>query len=115
MELPAAQAAQIGESQLPSGENIYAGNDLADLAASLEGIGKLTALLRTVVAPVDPKLDADLGAAQAAAEADLAALKQDAGFPAYGTVSPDERAKLAADMAGLAQALDRLPAVIGVN
>lgn len=115
LELPAAQAAQIGESQLPSGENIYAGNDLADLAASLEGIGKLTALLRTVVAPVDPKLDADLGAAQAAAEADLAALKQDAGFPAYGTVSPDERAKLAADMAGLAQALDRLPAVIGVN
>lgn len=115
LSLPAQATAQIAQSQIPAGENSYAGNDLEDVAASVEGIGKLTALLRSVVAPVDAGLDADLGAALDKVQADLAALKQGDAFPPYADVTKEQRAALSADLTALAAALDRLPAVIGMN
>ncbi|MFT3689423.1 iron uptake system protein EfeO [Paenirhodobacter sp.] len=115
LSLPAQMTAQLAQSQVPAGENSYAGNDLDDFAASVEGIGKLAGLLRTVVAPVDAGLDADLGAALDKVQGDLAALKQGDGYPPYADVTREQRAALAADLTALAGVLDRLPAVIGVN
>lgn len=115
LDVPAAAAAQLAQSQIPAGENAYAGNDFAEFDAALEGIGKPVALLRAIVAPVDPALDADIGAALGTVEADLAALKGPDGFPANAEVPSEARAKLAADFAALAAVLGRLAAVIGVN
>src|SRR5690606_14160479 len=42
IEMPGESALQIAQGQLPQGDNLYAGNDLEDLGASLDGIEKLT-------------------------------------------------------------------------
>ncbi|MFC3169621.1 iron uptake system protein EfeO [Paracoccus fontiphilus] len=113
--LPGAMAGQLATAHVPAGENHYAGNDLEELEASLDGIGKLSGLLRGVVAGVDPALDKDIGAAQDKVAADLAGLRQGGAWPPYDQVADDRRRQLAGSLAGLQTALDRLQPVIGIN
>ncbi|MFC3059302.1 iron uptake system protein EfeO [Paenirhodobacter populi] len=115
ISLPVDTVDRIAQGQITEGENIYAGNDLADLQASVEGVAKLVGLLRAVVAPVDPRLDERIGARLAQVQADIDALKQGGGFPPYATVPADRRAALATDMTGLGAALGALQDVIGMN
>ncbi|MTH34599.1 iron transporter substrate-binding protein [Paracoccus limosus] len=111
LALPGAMARQLAEAQIPEGENSYAGNDARDLTAATEGIAKLTGLLRQVVASVDPKLDAELGTEMQAATDAVAALQgQD-----WSQVPAEQRQKLAADFTRLAETLDRLQPIIGMN
>ncbi|MTE00792.1 iron uptake system protein EfeO [Paracoccus sp. YIM 132242] len=113
--LPGAMAGQLATAHVPAGENRYAGNDLDELQASLDGIGKLTGLLRPVLAGVDPGLEGDIGAAQDKAERDLASLKQGDAWPAYDQVTDDRRQQLAGSLTALQTALDRMQPVIGIN
>lgn len=113
--LPGAAAGQLATAHVPAGENLYAGNDLEELQASLDGIGKLSGLLRSVAAGVDPALDGDIGAAQAQVELDLAALKQGEGWPAYDQVPDDARHRLAGSLTAFQAVLDRLQPVIGLD
>lgn len=113
--LPGAMAGQLATAHVPAGENRYAGNDLDELQASLEGIGKLTGLLRPVLAGVDPALDGDIGAAQEKVAQDLASLKAGDGWPPYDQVPDDRRQQLAGSLAALQAALDRMQPVIGIN
>lgn len=109
--LPGAMARQLADAQTPEGENSYAGNDPQDLTAATEGIAKLTGLLRQVVAGVDPKLDAEIGARMQAATDAVAALQGQS----WAQVSADQRKALAGTFTALADALDRLHPVIGMN
>jgi iron uptake system EfeUOB component EfeO/EfeM len=111
LALPGAMARQLAEAQIPEGENSYAGNDARDLTAATEGIAKLTGLLRQVVASVDPKLDAELGTEMQAATDAVAALQ---GHD-WSQVPAEQRQKLAADFTRLAETLDRLQPIIGMN
>lgn len=109
--LPGAMARQLADAQIPEGVNSYAGNDPQDLAAATEGIAKLTGLLREVAASVDPKLDADLGSSLQAATDAVAALQG----KSWADVPADQRKTLSGDFNRLADALDRLQPVIGMN
>ncbi|AYF01776.1 iron transporter substrate-binding protein [Paracoccus yeei] len=109
--LPGAMARQIAQAHLPQGENAYAGTDAAELAASLDGIGKLTALLSPVVAGVDPALDARIAADLQRARDDVAALQA----RPWSEVTDDQRQALVQDFTRLADTLDRLAPVIGMN
>lgn len=113
--LPGAMAGQLATAHVPAGENPYAGNDLEELEASLDGIGKLTGLLRSVVAEADPGLDGDIGAAQDKVARDLAALKHGDAWPAYDQVPDDARQRLAGSLVALQTTLDRLQPVIGID
>ncbi|MEF9602709.1 EfeM/EfeO family lipoprotein [Paracoccus sp. PXZ] len=114
IEMPGESALQIAQGQLPQGENLYAGNDLQDLGASLEGIGKLAGLLRQVVAEVDPALDTVIGQDMRAVQARLAEVEAQ-GHPGYGDVPQDARAALAADLTRLSESLRKLQPAIGMN
>ncbi|MFV0385805.1 iron uptake system protein EfeO [Paracoccus sp. (in: a-proteobacteria)] len=111
--LPGDMASQLAEGRIVQGEDHYAGADLADFAASLEGIAKLSGLLEGVVAPVDPALKDALAAQIAATQAALDGLKQEGSFPAYDKVGEKDRKALAKAFADLAGTLDRLQPAIG--
>ena len=108
--LPGDMAQQIATGQIPEGENSYAGNDAEDLAASLEGITKLTDLLGQVTASVDPALDEEIGQALQKSRDGVAALGDVA---SYAEVPAATRSALAQDLLGLADSLSRLQPVIG--
>lgn len=109
--LPGEAATHIAQSQVPDGENSYADNDPQDLAASIEGIGKLTGLLGQVVASVDPKLGERITADEQAASGSIAAMQ---GKP-YAQVSKAQRQELATQLTTLADGLGQLQTVIGVH
>ncbi len=114
IEMPGESALQMGQAQVPEGENLYAGNDLQDFTAGLEGIDKLTGLLRQVVASVDPALDKVIEQDMQAVSARLAGLR-DKGFATYGDVPREEREKLSADLNRLQESLRKLQPAIGMN
>lgn len=114
IEMPGESAMQMAQAQVPEGENLYAGNDLQDFTASLEGIDKLTGLLRQVLAGVDPALDTVIGQDLQAVSTRLAALR-DKGFATYGDVPRNERDKLSADLNQLSVSLGKLQPAIGMN
>lgn len=108
--LPASLAGQLAQGQIPAGENDYSGSDPADLRASLEGLEKLVGLLRPVLAGADPALDAELGEALQRVETSLAGITA----TDYRAVPEAGRAGLAASMAGLQAALEKLPSAMGL-
>ncbi|WP_347267469.1 iron uptake system protein EfeO [Paracoccus sp. (in: a-proteobacteria)] len=114
IELPAEAAIQIAQAQVPQGENLYAGNDLDDLAASMEGIGKLAGLLRQVVAGVDPALDSAIGQDIAAVDGQIAAMRA-LDHASYGEMPAEQRESLAAALTRLSDDLRKLQPAIGIN
>lgn len=113
--LPGDMATQLAQSHVPTGDDAYAKTDLAEFEASLEGLDKLTGLLRGVVASVNPDLEAQIGAAMERSRADLTALKQGGAYPPYDTISAEQRQALSGDLTALAAALSKLQDVIGLN
>ncbi|SMO92124.1 iron uptake system protein EfeO [Paracoccus laeviglucosivorans] len=111
--LPGDMTSQLAQARVPQGENPYAGNDLQDFAASLEGIAKLSGLLRQVVASVDPGLDQGIAQDLQAAQDGVAALQSK--HRSYGDVPPAARQALATDLTNLADSLGKLQPVIGIN
>lgn len=109
--LPGDAAIQIAQGQVPQGENSYADNDPQDLAATIEGIGKLTGLLGQVVASVDPALQQRIAQDQQRAADSIAALQGQS----YARIDAARRQSVAADLTRLAQDLGQLPPVIGVH
>ena len=111
----AGTAQRLAEGRIVVGEDRYSGTDLSDIAANLEGITKLTGLLRPVVTVAAPDAMTAVDAKLAAATAALAALKQGDTYPAYDTVSADQRKALADAFRALAVALDAVNGAIGIG
>lgn len=111
--MPGDMARQLAQGKITQGEDHYAGNDLDDLAANLDGIAKLTGLLEVIVAPVDPALRQDVAGQLAGTRAALDALRAGEAFPPYDQIDEAARATLATAFEGLATTLDRLQPVIG--
>ena len=111
----ASMAQRLAEGRIVVGEDRHFGTDLSDIAANLEGIAKLTGLLRPVVTVAAPDAMTAVDAKLAAATAALAALKQGDTYPAYDTVSADQRKALADAFRALAVALDAVNGAIGIG
>ncbi len=114
-ESPGALADQLVQGRILAGEEHYAQTDLADLAANLEGIARVVALLQPVLEPADPALAAELQANLTATRDALEDLRQEGRFPPYDTLDQAARDDLNARFASLAQSLNRLPDTIGLN
>lgn len=111
----ARMAEQLSQGRIVDGEDHYAGTDLADIDANLQGIAKLVSLLRPLVQPSAPAAMAAVEDRLAAAKKALAALRQGDTWPDYGTVSADQRKALAKAFHALAQSLDGVNAAIGIG
>jgi iron uptake system EfeUOB component EfeO/EfeM len=115
LAIPGDMANQLAQGGILGGEDHYAQTDLADIAANLEGIGKITGLLQNVVKPLDAELEAEIGRKLDAVQTELSRLEGKDGFPAYDNVDEATRMALAEKFRDLAEVLDRLRAVIGVS
>lgn len=115
LAVPGDMAGQLAQGRILSGENNYAGTDLADFAANLEGISKITVLLQGVLRPVDPQLATEIGRRLEAVQTALSALEGEDGFPLYANVDEATRQDLSEKFRELADALGQLDAVIGVS
>ncbi|MDF3607032.1 iron uptake system protein EfeO [Paracoccus sp. DMF-8] len=113
--LPGDMAAQLAEAFVPHGQNLYAGNDLEDLAASTDGIAKLVGLIRPVLVGVDPALDERLAAELDRIHGDLMALQTAEGFAPYATVTEAQRAELARKFTALQATLTEAQGKIGMS
>lgn len=115
LSLPGDMAQQIAQSQIPEGEDLYSGTDLPELAASVEGLAKLSGLLETVARPVAPEAANALRGDLEALQDQLAQLSGPQGYPRYDTLDPEQRDALAQGFQALASALEKLQPVIGMN
>ncbi len=107
-------AEQLAEGRITQGEDRYAGTDLGDIDANLAGIAKLVGLLRPVAKGAAPDAMADVDAKLAAATKVLDALKPGDAWPAYDTITADQRKALADAFKALAQSLDAINGAIGI-
>ena len=108
-------AEQLADGRIADGEDHYAGTDLADIDANLQGIAKLVGLLRPIVKVAAPDAMAAVDTRLAATTQALAALKQGDAWPAYDTVSASQRKALSDVFKALAEALDAVNAAIGIG
>ena len=110
----AARAAEkLASGEVVAGKDPYAGTDLADIGAELEGIGKIAGLLTPVVEAHAPQVAADLNARLADVRRVLAEMKGSGGEAiSYDRIAGPQREKLAEAFGALGEALARLnPAV----
>lgn len=111
----AREARRLAEGPVLSGDSLYAGDDLAEFGAALDGLEKPVALLRPLVAETAPDVSAAVAAAFAATRAEIAALAGSGAPPAYATIAPEARKALAARFTALADAIDRIDPALGLE
>lgn len=109
------QARFLAEGQILRGDNRYAQSDLADLAASLEGMEKILDLMAPLLQEASPDTLNSIAQARSQAHASLDGLKQGSGYPAYDRVGDDARKKLAAAFASLGDAAAKLNTSLGLE
>jgi len=99
-----------------SGDNLYAGDDLAEFAAAIDGLEKPVSLLLPLVGEASPDTAKAVTDAFAAARAEIGKLGGAGGAPvAYPEVSPDARKALSASFVALADAVDRINPTLGLE
>lgn len=110
-DLAQKQADHIATAQIVDGENPYAGTDLPELSASLDGIEKAALLLWPLVSEANPQVADDLDAAFSTARQKLSEV---GGVP-YDHVPPDIRTGIATAFGEIATALAAINPAIGLE
>jgi len=106
----------LADGQIRKGENRYAGSDLAEFAAALEGMEKSIDLLMPLLEGAAPDVVKVIGQARADLHATLDGLKQgQADYPPYDRVDDTSREKLAKAFAALADAVGKLNTSLGLE
>ena len=108
------QARFLAEGQIHKGENRYAQNDLAEFAASLEGMEKATNLFMPLLDGADPSAAAAIRRARDDIDTALGDVKTPQGFPRYDQVNEASRDKLAKAFAAYADAVSKLNPSLGL-
>ncbi len=109
------QARFLADGQIGKGENRYAGSDLDEFAASLEGMEKGVDLLMPLAEGAAPDVVASIRKARTGLHADFDGLKQQAGYPRYDRIDQPARDRLARDFSKLADAVGKLNASLGLE
>lgn len=110
------QARFLAQSQIPAGESRYAGSDLAEFEASLEGMDKSLELLLPVLSgPAGDGARTAVEAARASIRRQLGDLKGTGGYPPYDRVSEDARRQLADGFLAFADAAGSLHMALGLD
>lgn len=112
----AREARRLAEGPVISGDSLYAGDDLTEFAAAVDGLEKPVSLVLPLVAEASPDTAKALTDAFAAARGDIGKLAGAAAVPpAYAAVSPEARKALAASFAALADTIDRINPALGLE
>jgi iron uptake system EfeUOB component EfeO/EfeM len=106
---------QIADSKVTTGEDHYSQTDLSDFEANVAGVSRMMALLKPVAVQAAPLVVSDIDSRLIDANSALAALKGPDGYPAYDKVDADSRKVLAQKMQGLAEAIGKLNAAVGLE
>jgi len=105
----------LSETTIPTGEEFYAGNDLGNFSAALDGVEKNIALLRPLSANTAGAESAAMDTALADARQALERLAANNSYPDYRTVSAADRSALAETFGALAGSLRSLNNRIGLG
>jgi iron uptake system EfeUOB component EfeO/EfeM len=108
-------ATQLSRDKLSAEDDRYAETDLSDLEANIDGIGKIVNLLRPIVKSIDPGLAEKIDTTLSATEGKVAKRKNESGLQPNTPVNQGQRKELVAAFTNLADALNQLPSVIGIN
>lgn len=109
------QARFLAEGQILRGDSRYARNDLAELAASLEGLEKILDLMAPLLQEASPDALKTIVEARSQAHGSLDGLKQGPDYPTYDRVSDNARKKLAMAFASLGEAAAKLNTSLGLE
>lgn len=112
----AREARRLAEGPVISGDSLYAGDDLAELAAAIDGLEKPVSLLLPLAGEASPDAAKAVNDAFAAARAELGKLAGPGAAPvAYSEIPPDARKALSATFVALADAIDRINPALGLE
>lgn len=112
----AREARRLAEGPVISGDSLYAGDDLTEFSAAVDGLEKPVSLLLPLVTEASPKAAKAVTDAVSTVRSELDKLAGGGGAPlAYGEVSPDARKALAVALVALADAIDRINPALGLE
>lgn len=112
----AREARRLADGPVISGDNLYAGDDLAEFSAAVDGLERPVSLLLPLVAEASPDTATTINDAFAALRAEIGRLAGASATPAsYSQVSPESRKALAARFVALADAIDRTNPALGLE
>ncbi len=110
------EARRLAEGPVISGDNLYAGDDLAEFSAAVDGLEKPVSLLLPLVAEASPDTAKAINEAFAALRDEIGRLSgADATPTSYSEVSPEARKALAERFVALADAIDRTNPALGLE
>jgi iron uptake system component EfeO len=109
------QSRAMAQGRVLQGESRYAGSDLAELAATLDGMDKGIGLLVPLLEGAAPDVSAAIQDRLAAVHATLDSLKGATGYPAYDHVDAEAKNRLARDFGAVADAVAKLNAALGLE
>jgi iron uptake system component EfeO len=106
---------EVAQGKIAGEEDRYSHADFWSFKANLEGSEKIVALLRPMIATLDPALLQQI-------DRDFAAVYQllakyalpEGGFVTYDKLNSKDKQRLQADLARLAESLSKLPGILGV-
>jgi len=112
----AREVRRLAEGPVISGDSLYAGDDLAEFVAAVDGIEKPVSLLLPLATESSPDVAKAVNDAFAAARAEIGRLAGSGPAPVlYSEVPPDARKALSATFVALAGAIDRINPALGLE
>ena len=112
----AREARRLAEGPVVSGDSLYAGDDLAEFTAAIDGLEKPVSLLLPLAAESSPDAAKAVSDAFAAARAEIGRLAGSGPAPViYSEVPPDVRKTLSTAFVALADAIDRINPALGLE
>ncbi|WP_370673932.1 iron uptake system protein EfeO [Pleomorphomonas sp. PLEO] len=112
----AREARRLAEGPVISGDSLYAGDDLGEFAAAVDGLEKPVSLLQPLANDASPDATKAVSDAFAAVRAEIVKLAGPGAVPvAYSEVPPDARKALSATFVALADAIDRINPALGLE
>ncbi len=112
----AREARRLAEGPVISGDNLYAGDDLGEFSAAVDGLEKPVSLLLPLAGEASPDTAKAVRDAFAVVRAEIGKLAGTAGArPVYAEIPPESRKALAASFVALASAIDRINPALGLE
>jgi iron uptake system component EfeO len=105
----------LADGPIRKGENHYAGGDVVEIAASLDGMEKGIDLLMPLLEGAAPDVVASIGRARADAHAAIDGLRHGQDDPRHDRLDDRARGKLAAAFTALADAVGKLNTSLGLE
>ncbi|ABC23395.1 iron uptake system protein EfeO [Rhodospirillum rubrum] len=109
------EARRLAEGPVPSGDSLYAGDDLVEFAAAVDGLEKPVSLLMPLVGEASPETAEAITRAFADTRAAIARLAGPSAPPSYPSVAAGERKALAASFTALAEAIAKVNPTLGLE